>query len=160
MSSREDKNRKQREYRSKNSNASTKKYEKTVKGFLMRLYRNMNSRINGVQKAKHHLYVGKELIDRDSFYWWALGSQKFYELFGAYKEANFERKLAPSVDRIDSTKGYTLDNMEWVTMSENSRRGSKSKHDKNNGDTGHTMQARDRHDLPTPCWSLYGGEAA
>lgn len=120
----------QRKYRERTNNACTKKYEKTVKGFLMRLYRNMQSRITGVQKVKAGLYVGKDLLSRDEFYTFSTGSSTFYQLFGAYRESGFERKLAPSVDRVDSSKGYTIENMEWVTMSENSRRGAAARHRK------------------------------
>lgn len=122
---------KQKLYRQQNGNACTKKYEKSVTGFLMRLYRNMKSRVMGVQKLKFHLYEGKELLSKEEFYLWAEGSPEFYELFGKYRASGFERKLAPSVDRKDSSKGYFLDNMEWVTHSENSRRGSISRHAKN-----------------------------
>ena len=106
------------------------KYEKTPKGFIMRLYRNMKSRVNGVQKLKYHLYKDLYLMPRDDFYDWALSNPKFTKLFSAYIDSGFERKLAPSVDRIDSSKGYSLDNIEFVTMSENSRRGSVSRHRK------------------------------
>lgn len=106
---------------------STKIYEKTKTGYLMRIYRNMKSRISGIQKEKYHLYKNKELLSKEDFYKWAENSESFTELFKKYKEYGHERKLAPSVDRIDSSKGYTLDNMEWVTMSENSSRGAKSK---------------------------------
>lgn len=105
-----------------------KKYEKTPKGFLMRMYRNMKSRIEGVQKQKHHLYEGKELFDKDEFYNWAIQQPAFHSLFQAYVEANYDRKLAPSVDRVDSTQGYNFNNVEWVTHSENSRRGAINRH--------------------------------
>lgn len=123
MTKQERKNAYQREWRILNNNSSTKKYEKTKKGFLMRLYRNMQSRIDGVQKAKHHLYVGKFLIDRNSFYDWAINNDTFHVLFDAYEKSGYDRKLAPSVDRIKSELGYELDNMEFITHSENSRRG-------------------------------------
>jgi len=57
----------------KNGNAITHKYEKTKNGFLMRVYRNMRSRIAGVQKEKFHLYAGKniELNSRKSNNWTA-----------------------------------------------------------------------------------------
>ena len=48
-------NAKLRERRRLTNCAVDKKYEKTKKGFLMRLYRNMQSRVQGVQKKKHHL---------------------------------------------------------------------------------------------------------
>jgi len=117
----------QREQRKLNGNSHTKKYEKTVNGFLMRLYRNMQSRVTGVQKAKFHLYEGKRLLNREDFYNWAKSSTKFHILFNEWEKSGYERKLSPSVDRIDSSRGYEMDNMEWVTHSENSRRGSISK---------------------------------
>ena len=112
----------------------THRYEKTKKGFLMRLYRNMKSRVTGVQKMKSHLYVGKELLTKDEFNQWAMQNPDFHKLFADYEESQYERKLAPSVDRIDSSKGYSVDNMEFVTMSENSRRGSINKWKKKKGE--------------------------
>jgi len=129
---RETKNRLQRERRLKNNNVETKRYEKTINGFLMRLYRNMKSRISGVQKGKYHLYEGKELLSKDEFYEWAKSNDTFLMLFDEYKKSEYDRKLVPSVDRIDSSKGYEISNIEFVTHSENSRRGSLSKW-KNNG---------------------------
>lgn len=114
---------KQREYRRKNGNSVTKKYERTKKGKLMRCYRNMESRITGIQWHKKHLYEGKELLTRSEFYEWAMSCPVFHKLFEDWEGSGYDRKLAPSVDRIDSKKGYTVDNMEWVTHSENSRRG-------------------------------------
>lgn len=118
---------KQRAYRLANGNACTLKYERTKHGKLMRLYRNMKSRIEGVQKAKHHLYVGKYLMPKEEFYVWAISSPEFHRLYAEWVESGYERKLAPSVDRVDSKIGYRAWNMEWVTHSENSRRGSVGK---------------------------------
>ncbi len=96
------------------------KYENTEKGFLMRLYRNMQSRVTGVQKLKFHLYEGKELLGREEFYKWAKSSEDFKKLFIEYVASGYERKLAPSVDRENPELGYTLDNIRWVTSSVNS----------------------------------------
>lgn len=116
---------KQREYRSRTNNVATNKYEKTINGFLMRKYRNMESRIKGIQKVKYHLYRDLPILDRKTFYEWAKSSNQFYILYNDWVAHNFERKLTPSVDRINPLKGYELSNMEWVTHSENSRRGAK-----------------------------------
>lgn len=124
----EERLRKQRESRKLNGNCHTKKYEKTPKGFLMRLYRNMESRVSGIQKLKHHLYAGKSLLSREDFYKWAISDESFNSLFKLYEESGYVQKIAPSVDRIDSSKGYELSNMEFITHSENSRRGSLSNH--------------------------------
>lgn len=108
------------------------KYEKTKRGFLMRLYRNMKSRVNGTQKAKFHLYKGLDVLGKDEFYEWANNQPQFHTLFSEYEESGYERRLAPSVDRIDSSKGYNAPNMEFITMSENSRRGTISRFNNNN----------------------------
>ena len=125
-----ERNQKQREYRKRIQNADTKTYEKTKQGFLVRLYRNMKSRITGVQKEKHHLYQNKNLFDKLEFYQWAQTQEKFHELFTEWEASQYQRKLTPTVDRIDSNKGYDFDNVEWVTHSVNSQRGIISRHSK------------------------------
>jgi hypothetical protein len=113
----------QRFCRAANNNAATKKYERTKPGKLMRIYRNMKSRVCGVQHLKAHLYEGKYLMPKEEFYQWASSCYAFHQLYAAWVESGYDRKLAPSVDRVDSTRGYEIDNLEWVTHSENSRRG-------------------------------------
>lgn len=103
--------------------ASDKAYEKTFKGFLVRKYRNMKSRITGVQKNKFHLYRGLTILPKERFYAWAMTSPEYAKLFSDYLASGCVRKMAPSVDRIDSSKGYEIENMRWVTHSENSRLG-------------------------------------
>lgn len=119
---------KQREFRKRTGNAITKRYEKTPKGFLMRVYRNMQSRVTGVQYKKAHLYLGKDLLSREEFYAWAYNNPIFTGLFNIWVQCDYSRTLTPSINRIDSSKGYILSNMEWLTHSENSKSGSRSRH--------------------------------
>lgn len=126
-SKRERENRLQRERRSRNNNKNTKKYEKTKKGFLMRCYRNMKSRVTGVQKKKKHLYLGKALLDKEIFYDWSLKNESFNNLFSEWELSGYDRKTCPSIDRINSSLGYELDNIRWITHSENSRNGAMSR---------------------------------
>ena len=123
---REERNANQRAYRHANGNVCTNRYERTEHGKLMRCYRNMKSRIEGVQWHKAHLYAGKTLLPKDEFYAWAMSCNAFHRLYREWVESDYSRKLAPSVDRIDSARGYEIGNMEWVTHSENSRRGAVS----------------------------------
>lgn len=119
-----------RDYRKKTHNASTHRYEKTVSGFLMRKYRNMESRVKGIQYLKSHLYKGLSLLSRKEFYDWALNSSDFKTLFTEWVKNGFDRKLCPTVDRINSAEGYELSNMRWITHSENSRLGNLSRYNK------------------------------
>lgn len=115
---------KQREYRRRTGNKATRKYEKTPKGFLMRSYRNMESRVRGVSKPGS--WRGKKLLPREEFYEWSLGSSHFWTLFKAWVASSYDHRLSPSVNRIDSRRGYELDNMEWTTHSINSAMGARS----------------------------------
>ena len=124
---REQKNKHQREQRALNGNYHTKKYEKTEKGFLVRTYRNMLSRVSGVTKNKNHLYLGLEILDKKTFYEWSLNNVNFRELFTYWIMVDYERRYTPSIDRIDSKEGYTIDNIQWITFSENCKRGSNSR---------------------------------
>jgi hypothetical protein len=121
------KNTKTREYRNLNENKCTKKYEKTKKGFLVRMYRNMTSRVLGIQKRSINLYLGKSILSKDEFYNWALNDTNFNLLFDEWEKNEYKRKITPSIDRIDSKFGYTLDNIQFLTLSENSSKTSKNK---------------------------------
>lgn len=124
MWTKEERNKWQRAYRKINGNANTHKYEKTINGFLMRKYRNMLSRVLGIQKKKAHLYKNKSLLSKDKFYEWAVKQDTFHKLWSEWVNSNYDRKLCPTVDRINPRIGYELSNMEWITHSENSRRSS------------------------------------
>jgi hypothetical protein len=110
----------QRQYRLDNGNACTFKYEKTMKGKLMRTYRNMESRVKGMQEAKAHLYEGLSLLEREVFYAWSLGDKDFISIFNGWVSSDYDNKLSPSIDRINTNLGYTLDNIRWLTHSHNS----------------------------------------
>jgi len=116
----------QREYRKRINNSVTRKYEKTEKGFLVRVYRNMKSRVEGIQKLKYHLYQNLELLDKNIFYEYSLNNNDFINLYNNWIVNNYDRKLTPSIDRKDSNLGYILDNIRWITHSENSRLGALS----------------------------------
>ena len=103
------------------------RYQRTPGGFLVRLYRNMKSRVTGIQTIKFHLYGGKELLDKLHFYEWARANKEFWRLYEQWVASGYVQKLTPSVNRIDSKRGYTLDNMEWLTHSQNSALTTQSK---------------------------------
>lgn len=102
------------------------KYERTRKGKLVRTHRNMRSRVLGIQKKKAHLYEGLPILDRKEFYIWSLMNRDYNDIYDEWVASGFDRRLSPSIDRIDSDYGYELWNMRWVTHSENSSGGAVS----------------------------------
>ena len=119
-----DKLKRQRESRALNGNMHTKKYERTRKGKLMRTYRNMYTRVSGILKTKAHLYEGLDILARGDFYSWSLADKDYNSLFDSWVDSGYEMRLSPSIDRKDTSVGYTPNNIQWTTHSENSRRGS------------------------------------
>lgn len=111
----------------KPSEAKIQRYRKTKRGYVVRKYLGMSQRVRGLV-SKKHLYAGKEILSKEDFYKWAETSEEFERLFRNWEMSGYERRLAPSVDRTDPALGYQLGNIEWVTQSENSRRGSISRH--------------------------------
>ena len=99
-----------------------KAYEKTKQGFLMRLYHNMQSRVKGIQKNHAKYYEGLPIIEKKTFYFWAMKSIKFHKLFYEWQQSGYDRKLVPSIDRKDNTKGYTIENIQFLTLSNNCKK--------------------------------------
>lgn len=97
----------------------------------MRTYRNMKSRVLGIQKKKAHLYKGLPLLPKEEFYSWSKNNQDFLMLFNTWITADYNQKLTPSIDRINSKLGYKLDNIRWITLSENSLNGTRSRYAQN-----------------------------
>jgi len=120
----------QQERRSLTGDSDTKKYEKSFKGYLMRTYRNMLSRVSGVQKQKAHLYEGLEILDKETFYAWSLENEDYKTLFANWVDSDYDVKVGPSIDRIETDKGYVMGNIRWITQSLNSQLGALSRHSK------------------------------
>lgn len=93
----------------------------------MRAYRNMKSRVTGVQKKKAHLYLNKSLLPKEDFYTWARASKEFRRLFAVWVASGYDQRLTPSVDRINPREGYALENMRWITQSQNSALGAQGR---------------------------------
>jgi len=97
-----------------------KEYLKTRKGYLTAKYVSMKSRVDG-RGSKHnrHVYAGLPICTKEEFIEWSIQDLDFIRLFSEYDRGVTELKQAPSIDRIDSTNGYVLGNMQWLSLSDN-----------------------------------------
>jgi len=69
-----------------------------------------------------HLYKGLPICSKQEFYKFSLNDPNFIRLWASWVYIGYESRLTPSINRIDPKQGYELDNMEWLTWSENSKR--------------------------------------
>lgn len=65
-------------------------------------------------------YSLDELID------WLKEQDHLTEMWNAYQDSGHNRMLAPSIDRLDDTLPYTLDNIRLVTWQENCNNAAKA----------------------------------
>ena len=99
-----------------------KKYLKTKKGFIQRLYTKMKSRVKGTHGHNEKYYKGKGILDKQKFYTWLETNPTFHVLFREWTLSEFDRLKVPTIDRLNSNLGYLEGNIEVVTFSENMRR--------------------------------------
>jgi hypothetical protein len=92
----------------------------TIGRFLGYIYTQMNKRVRGTSGTKRpDLYLGLPILPRDVFITWSKNHPDFLSMYKRWFSSGFDRKLTPSVNRMNSSKGYILGNIEWMTNSQN-----------------------------------------
>ena len=98
-----------------------RRYRNNPKRYLYHKYQGILNRC--VRGYGHKSYAGKEVCTEEEWNKWTKKTYKtFISLYEGWKESGYERRKAPSVDRIDNTRGYTTDNMQWLTLSANCKK--------------------------------------
>ena len=83
-------------------------------------YQGIVSRCTGKHKNRTYYVEGMPYLSWEEYEdWWLNNVQDFQYCYNIWKRCGFKNKFAPSIDRIDSKKGYTPDNMQWLTFSVN-----------------------------------------
>lgn len=98
------------------------RHHKNPSRFLNHKYNGMRMRALG--KGSHPTSAeGKPYLTKEEWEQWCKETEEiFLMLWDEWTESGFDRKLCPSIDRIDNTKGYTRDNIQWLTMDENRKK--------------------------------------
>lgn len=101
------------------SKDARQRYRGTKRGYLALKWKGIKERCTGKSTKGVHIYFGLPYVSREVFVKWSLSQPAFHRLWDAYQAAGRSMKLAPSIDRIDGTKGYLLSNIQYLTQSEN-----------------------------------------
>ena len=99
-----------------------KRYRTNPNRYLSHKYRMMKNRCNG-KIAQSPSYNGRSIMSKDEWNDFCNESRDvFMELYLKWQESGFKIALSPSIDRIDNSRGYDRDNVQWLTNSENLRK--------------------------------------
>lgn len=71
---------------------------------------------------------GKGIMSQEAFIDWCKRPENmadFLTIYFEWVQSGFSRWFSPSIDRIDSTKGYVAGNLKWLSYAENSEKNNK-----------------------------------
>lgn len=93
------------------------RYRTNIERIKWHKYRGIVSRCTGGHKNRTYLVEGMPYLNKEQYeQWWLLNFTDFQKCYNLWKKSGFKNKYAPSIDRIDSTKGYNPENMQWLTF--------------------------------------------
>lgn len=88
-------------------------------------YSQMKQRIEG-RAIRDYGVKGKEFLSPLEYSNWIKNNMDEFEaIYKLWETSGFQRKYTPSIDRINNNGSYTADNMRWVTVSDNTKKGTK-----------------------------------
>lgn len=71
-------------------------------------------------------YKKLKLLSKDEWtIWTSHNMYKFLKLYKNWQASGYKIACAPSIDRIDNNRGYEIDNIQWLTQSQNCRKSNK-----------------------------------
>jgi len=110
---------------------------KTKNGLINTIYNNQK---RACKKRGHEkpFYTKNELKD------WIINHKDFDSLYNNWVDSNYNKKMTPSVDRLDDSKTYSFCNIRLITWNEND---SKSRNMQLNGTLKTTHKAVAQYDL-------------
>lgn len=88
--------------------------------YLRRIYAQIRNRCSDPGHRSAKSYYGKSFCPRAVFLCRFGDDPEFLRLYKQWQLSGFSHSLSPSVDRINNQEGYTLENMQIMTLGENS----------------------------------------
>ena len=87
-------------------------YHRSKLGFISKIYA-QQKRSSKKRNHSKPSYTKKEFIN------WMFSQSNFEKLYNDWVKSDYAKDLAPSVDRLDDYKPYSLDNIQLMTWKEN-----------------------------------------
>lgn len=74
---------------------------------------------------ERHSSTPENLCSKEDFLNFGMNNAEYHRLYNLWKNQGFKRGESPSVDRIEVTKGYSLDNIQFLTLRDNVKKSHK-----------------------------------
>jgi len=85
-------------------------------------YSGMLARIEGRSTRKYKV-ENRAICTRAEFYKWCEQNiEVFKKIHQTWEKSNWDNKYSPSIDRIDNSKGYTINNIRWLSKTDNCKK--------------------------------------
>jgi hypothetical protein len=96
-------------------NLRARLYRRTLSGHLHKIYNNQKT--SSIRRGhKPPTYTFDELKD------WFISQPNWEDLWLKWESSGYDTNLAPSIDRLDESKGYCFNNIRLVTWQENNEK--------------------------------------
>ena len=107
-----------------NSQQKYNKRRETSKSVFIRLhYKHMLQSVRGQQTNRPNMQ-GRDICTREEFLDFSLNDLMFNSLYATWQQAGCPTyTVVPSIDRINNSGSYTLDNIQWLTYIQNVKKG-------------------------------------
>jgi hypothetical protein len=91
----------------------------SLEGIALNSYTSIKKRVS----TREHYRLKGCSFTMQEFMDWILSNPAFRAAYDAYAKSGWVFALRPSIDRIDDLRGYSLDNIQILTIRENGRKG-------------------------------------
>jgi hypothetical protein len=89
---------------------------------LTHRYRGIVQRATGKANRKYKV-EGKKVLTYEEYVAWCNDTwNDFTQVYDQWAKSGYDRKLTPSIDRINNELSYTPENMQWLSLTENNRK--------------------------------------
>ena len=95
-------------------------------GYMKTLFNNIQRRV----RSSNYNNRTCEFTKEEFMSFMEKNIDQYSKLYNNWKDNEYKKKYAPSIDRINNDGNYTLDNMQVITHGENSKKGSKANYEK------------------------------
>lgn len=89
--------------------------------YMRMIYNGIKWRCSNNERYKQLSFLPKN----DWIIWCNENMYKFMKLYKQWQDSGYKQAFSPSIDRINNNLGYLPNNMQWLTLGQNAKKGNK-----------------------------------